>query len=278
MNKSTTIIVLQNNEDDSDRCQTELPTNFVVKYKSTDHKKVLAAVKECKPDFLFAPLFTPKADGLYIVKKVKELSEKTQCMLYGQQNLSPEIIKIVFDLGASLFAFVPINFDDLRGKLIKSLNNECYTLSDRIVKSEKTTEGELEETTLSVRKIIEKYNKEKELDLIIGRLFINLGISPNIKGFNYLRTAIIMLINEPRLIEAVTKKLYPSVGNQYNTTASKVERAIRHAIEVAWNRGKTDVFNEMLGVNAYTPNDRPTNSEFMALVADRLILQNFTLY
>ena len=122
------------------------------------------------------------------------------------------------------------------------------------------------------------FENEKELDLVIGRLFVGLGISPHIKGFNYLRSAIIMLIKEPRLIDAVTKELYPRIGKKYDTTASKVERAIRHAIEVAWNRGKTSVFNDMLGVEAFTANEKTTNSEFMALIADRLMLQNYILY
>lgn len=112
------------------------------------------------------------------------------------------------------------------------------------------------------------------LDEKISNIFITIGIPPHIKGFVYLREGIKMAVEEPSIINRVTKELYPKIGEKHGTTASKVERAIRHAIEVAWNRGRTDAISSIFGARVYIGNERPTNSEFIALVADKLILEN----
>ena len=112
------------------------------------------------------------------------------------------------------------------------------------------------------------------MDEKISEIFISIGIPPHIKGYGYLREGIKMTIDKPYLINAVTKELYPSIAKKFSTTASKVERAIRHAIEVAWNRGRIDAINAIFGARIYLGNEKPTNSEFIALVADKLILEN----
>ncbi len=111
------------------------------------------------------------------------------------------------------------------------------------------------------------------MDEKISNIFISIGIPPHIKGYVYLREGIKMTIENPAIINNVTKELYPSIAEKFSTTASKVERAIRHAIEVAWNRGRVDAINAIFGVRVYIGSERPTNSEFIALVADKLILE-----
>lgn len=111
------------------------------------------------------------------------------------------------------------------------------------------------------------------LDEKISNIFISIGIPPHIMGYQYLREGIKMTIEDSSIINNVTKRLYPEIGVRYNTTASKVERAIRHAIEVAWNRGRVEAINSIFGVRVYIGNERPTNSEFIALVADKLIFE-----
>ena len=108
----------------------------------------------------------------------------------------------------------------------------------------------------------------------ISEIFISIGIPPHIKGYNYLREGIKMTIENPYIINSVTKELYPSIAKKFDTTASKVERAIRHAIEVAWNRGRIEAVNAIFGARIYLGAEKPTNSEFIALVADKLILEN----
>ena len=103
-----------------------------------------------------------------------------------------------------------------------------------------------------------------------------MGIPPHIKGYNYLREGVKLAVATPEIINSITKKLYPSIGKKFNTSASKVERAIRHAIEVAWNRGRVENFNALFGVRIYNEHEKPTNSEFIALVADRLLLDEIS--
>lgn len=122
-----------------------------------------------------------------------------------------------------------------------------------------------------------KTTKPEELpsmDRQISKIFISIGIPPHIKGFQYLRTAIKKCVKDTGIISSITKRLYPDVAREYDTTPSKVERAIRHAIEVCWNRGKIDNINNIFGSQVFTKNDRPTNGEFIALLADKLLLDD----
>ena len=112
------------------------------------------------------------------------------------------------------------------------------------------------------------------IDKQISKIFVSIGIPPHIKGYQYLRTAIKMCVKDTTAISAITKRLYPDVAKEYDTTPSKVERAIRHAIEVCWNRGKIDSINNIFGHCVYTAADKPTNGEFIALLADKLLLDD----
>lgn len=112
------------------------------------------------------------------------------------------------------------------------------------------------------------------LDKKISNIFVTIGIPPHIKGYQYLREAIKLCIADTDIISSITKRLYPDVAKKFGTTASKVERAIRHAIEVCWNRGKIDNINNLFGSKVFNKNDRPTNGEFIALIADKLLLDS----
>lgn len=126
---------------------------------------------------------------------------------------------------------------------------------------------------MSVSDVRDK-RKASSLDEKISNIFITIGVPPNIKGFSYLREGIKLAVNDPSIINKVTKELYPKIAEKFATTSSKVERAIRHAIEVAWNRGRSDAISSIFGARVYIGSERPTNSEFIALVADKLILES----
>ncbi len=114
--------------------------------------------------------------------------------------------------------------------------------------------------------------REVSLDERLGSLFLTLGIPAHIKGYQYLRAGVKMAVENPAVVNRITKELYPGIAARFDTTASKVERAIRHAIEVAWNRGRVDTLNRVLGCRVCTPEDKPTNGEFIAMLADKLRL------
>jgi two-component system response regulator (stage 0 sporulation protein A) len=108
----------------------------------------------------------------------------------------------------------------------------------------------------------------------ISDIFITVGIPAHIQGYKYLREAIKLTIEQPGIINSITKKLYPTIATQFETSPSKVERAIRHAIEVGWSRGKIENINNIFGVKVYGHNDRPTNGEFIALIADKMLVDS----
>jgi two-component system response regulator (stage 0 sporulation protein A) len=116
-----------------------------------------------------------------------------------------------------------------------------------------------------------------DLESQVTKIIHQIGVPAHIKGYQYLRTAIIMAINDTDIINSVTKVLYPTVAKQYSTTSSRVERAIRHAIEVAWDRGDLDVLNSFFGYTVQNSRGKPTNSEFIAMIADNLRLKNKAL-
>ena len=113
----------------------------------------------------------------------------------------------------------------------------------------------------------------RSIDEKISSVFITIGIPAHIKGYHFLREAIKMVVENPDIINRITKELYPGIAKRFNTSPSKVERAIRHAIEVAWTRGRIDNINQVFGYNVYNKNDKPTNGEFIALIADKLIIE-----
>ena len=114
---------------------------------------------------------------------------------------------------------------------------------------------------------------KRSLDERLSNIFITVGIPAHIKGYQFLREAVKMAIEEPEIINSITKQLYPSIADRFATSASKVERAIRHAIEVAWNRGKIENINNVFGIKIYDSNEKPTNGEFIALVADKMLME-----
>lgn len=119
-----------------------------------------------------------------------------------------------------------------------------------------------------------KINQNYNIDEKLSNIFIRAGIPPHIKGYQFLREAVKLSIGQPDMINSITKKLYPTVANNFNTSASKVERAIRHAIEVAWSRGKIENINAIFGIKIYSKGEKPTNGELIALVADKLIIES----
>ena len=133
----------------------------------------------------------------------------------------------------------------------------------------------LTELVSSSQENLIKKNRLHSLDERVSTIFINIGIPPHILGYKYLRDGVRIAVEKPSIVNQITTALYPAIALANDTTPSKVERAIRHAIEVAWNRGKMENINSLFGVKVFGPHQRPTNSEFIALVADKMLLENY---
>ena len=196
-------------------------------------------------------LFMPKLDSIGIMKAIKRTTPEGSAPVYVVLSSfdSPALEREVMGQGASYFVIKPYN-----------LNNLIENLQGFL----KTHQGDGS---------IKKLDNGVGIEVKVTEILHQIGVPAHIKGYHYLRDSIIMSIEHPEIINAVTKQLYPSVAKKYETTSSRVERAIRHAIEVAWDRGDVDVLNSYFGYTIHISRGKPTNSEFIAMIADKLRLQ-----
>jgi two-component system response regulator (stage 0 sporulation protein A) len=178
----------------------------------------------------------------------------------GQDKITQRAIT----LGADYYVIKPFDMNVLTRRIRQMFNNTIIS-GDEVKKTISFMDNE--ETGFS---------KDSPADLKqeITNIIHEIGVPAHIKGYMYLREAITMVVNNMELLSAVTKELYPSIAKKYNTTASRVERAIRHAIEVAWSRGQVETINKIFGYTIHNDKGKPTNSEFIAMVADKLRLKN----
>lgn len=208
-----------------------------------DGNVIFESVKNDAPDIVVADLSLPNLDTMALIKKTRELNNNTTKFIVVSPISNSFIERQVIENGASYFMTAPVEPENLCS-VIKSV--ACTSISDDCT----------------------------DLEIIVTDIIHNLGVPAHIKGYHYLRTAILEAVNNYQLLECITKRLYPFVAEKYNTTSSRVERAIRHAIEIAWSRGNTEVLNSFFGYTVDTFRGKPTNSEFIALVTDKLRLQH----
>jgi len=209
-------------------------------------------------DIVICDIVIPNADGYDLINEIKALGLEHEPKIVIVSALTGEgFIQKAFNMGVSYYMLKPINYDILENRLVEIVKDEFLN----------------KEKTIQSQNIQLSRPKTKQLDERITNIFITVGIPAHIKGYQFLREAIKMAIDSPEIINSITKKLYPSIADKFETSASKVERAIRHAIEVAWNRGKIENINNLFGIRVYGNNEKPTNGEFIALVADKMLIE-----
>ena len=209
------------------------------------------AVRSFHPDVVVTDLVMPYCDGFSLLERIRDGAFGYRPVVIVMSALSrEEIIERTVRLGAYYFMVKPVD----KAALLRRIQD--------------LTSSESTRRTLS-------FPEEQKLsdDEKLSSIFLSIGIPAHIKGYQYLREGIKMVVAEPDRINCITKVLYPGIAEHFDTTPSKVERAIRHAIEVAWTRGRIDNINAIFGYNIYSKNDKPTNGEFIALIADKLILE-----
>ncbi len=211
----------------------------------------LEMIERLKPHIVLLDIIMPQLDGFGVMEYLSE------------HNIMPEVI-IISALAQENFVFRALNLG-ARYFIAKPFDDEgvCNRIKDIISMSR----GVLPLKT-------EQRLPHSSLDEKISSVFISIGIPAHIKGYHFLREAVKMVVESPDSINRITKELYPGIARKFSTSSSKVERAIRHAIEVAWTRGKIENINELFGFKVYGKNDKPTNGEFIALIADKLTLEN----
>lgn len=229
----------------------ESSEDFQLLFSGDDGDEGIRKIIQFKPDLLILGMFVKGTDGFGVIREVKKSWGEAKIIAMGIPNDS--LIEKALLEGATYYLAKPFSIQ---------------TAMERIRELMKEKEVEKKgASTVTKRKAITADEK-------ISEIFISIGIPPHIKGYAYLREGIKMTMEKPYVINSVTKELYPSIAKKFSTTPSKVERAIRHAIEVAWNRGRIDAINAIFGARIYLGTEKPTNSEFVALVADKLILEN----
>lgn len=213
-------------------------------------------ISDNQVDVIITDIIIPNADGFDLISEIHNLGlAHTPKIIIASALTGEGFIQKAFSMGVSYYMLKPINFELLESRILDVLKEEFSP--------NKTTQ-------VSVNSL---KPKAKQLDEKITNIFITVGIPAHIKGYQFLREAIKMAIDSPEIINSITKKLYPSIADKFDTSASKVERAIRHAIEVAWNRGKIENINNLFGIRVYGNNEKPTNGEFIALVADKMLIE-----
>lgn len=212
---------------------------------------ILAMIGELSPDAVVVDAFMPGMDALGMLKALELIElEHRPVIVVLSSFAAPKLEKELIAAGADYFVTLPVNFSKLALKLRELSRRPRGVISH-------------------MRSL---YASDSELELEITNIIHQIGVPAHIKGYHYLRFAIITAVKNPEIINAVTKQLYPTVAKHFDTTSSRVERAIRHAIEVAWDRGDVEVLNSYFGYTIHTSRGKPTNSEFIAMISDKLRL------
>lgn len=198
-----------------------------------------------KYDLVLLDLIMPKKDGLYVLEELKKRKQQKNIIVETSYN-APDVIRKVSEYGVNYYILKPFELQDLESRILEVFEKQ-------------------QSKTLNL------YNNN--LEISVTKILHELGMPSHIKGYQYIREGIMMIYNNPDIIGGITKELYPDVATKYDTTVSRVERAIRHAIEVSWNRGNWDLMEEVFGHSIDIDKAKPTNSEFIVTVADKLRLE-----
>lgn len=241
------VIVLDGSDGERQKLLEKLSNEeiFQIVGDTNDGKRGVELIESKNPDVVVMDLVLQGYDGFELLEQVQTMPIRPRILVVSSLK-NEGFAQKALDMGADYYLVKPIESD----VVVKRLVDLCERASKR-----------------------DKSPRTRSLEEKISNIFITVGIPAHIKGYQFLREAIKMAIDEPEIINSITKQLYPSIANRFETSASKVERAIRHAIEVAWNRGKIENINSLFGIKVYDSNEKPTNGEFIALVADKMLVE-----
>jgi two-component system response regulator (stage 0 sporulation protein A) len=240
--------------------------DMVVTGVAYNGEEVLRQLEETRdtPDVLILDIIMPHLDGLGVLERLREmnLSPMPKIIMwtaFGQENITQKAVQ----LGASYYILKPFDMEILANRIRQLVGNSTVISSS----SSSYSSSVMKSNVVPIA-------KGKNLDANITSIIHEIGVPAHIKGYQYLREAITMVYNNIEILGAITKTLYPAIAEKFKTTPSRVERAIRHAIEVAWTRGNIDSISHLFGYTINISKSKPTNSEFIAMVADKLRIEH----
>lgn len=220
--------------------------NYQIVGSSNDGEKVISDVSSLTPNFLVMEVLLSGMDGFKVLDELKSLmGENIPKIIFLSSISHSGFVSKAIKEGASYFMVKPVSPNVLEERFA-DLDNQEDSANEK---------------------------GDRQLDEKISNIFISIGIPAHIKGYQFLREAVKLAVEEPEIIGSITKKLYPTIAEKFETSSSKVERGMRHAIEVAWNRGKIENINSLFGLKIYSSNEKPTNGELIALIADKMIME-----
>lgn len=226
-------------------------------------------IQESHPDVAIIDGIMPRLDGLGVLEKLNKQSSsqpKPICIMLSAMS-QEKITQRALDLGAEYYVVKPFDMESLASR-IRQLKYE------KVAQKPNSNQPNMQNIMQGMNQNISFGSSAAyDLETKVTNILHEIGVPAHIRGYHYMREAIIMSVNDMDVLNYITKELYPSIAKKCNTTPSRVERAIRHAIEVAWNRGKVDAIDSLFGYTINNHKGKPTNSEFIALIADRLRLE-----
>ena len=234
--------------------------DIIIVGRANDGVEAYEVIKEKKPDIVLLDIIMPKLDGLTLMEKINQeqnVEKRPQFIIIsaiGQESITEN----AFGLGAKFY-------------IMKPFEEEVVLNRVRNMRGKEVLKGQEKQVKISEQKI---RKEDRDLEADVTEIIHEIGVPAHIKGYQYLRDAIMMSVNDIEMLNSITKVLYPSIAKKNQTTASRVERAIRHAIEVAWSRGRVDTIDELFGYTVNNKKGKPTNSEFIALISDKIRLQS----
>ena len=249
MDKDTKILIADENSEVRVRCREILSARGATVEEARTGEEALRLIPRQSYDIVIADLWS--VDGLALLNRASEEGKVAPSFIILTQVSTPSVLMEANRSGASLCLTKPVDYEAMCAGIETILKNRGV--------SPKNPEAD--------------DDISYDLETQVTRIIHQIGVPAHIKGYQYLRTAILMTISDSDIINSVTKVLYPSVAKKYQTTTSRVERAIRHAIEVAWDRGDVETLNSYFGYTIQTARGKPTNSEFIAMIADNLRLK-----
>ncbi len=222
--------------------------------------EALNIIKRKEPDVVLLDLIMPKLDGIEVMNRVKKdhTIKKQPDFIVLSAVGDDQITENAFQIGAKYFIMKPFDPEVVKSRLKMMKGSRSRNLTDMTRKQEVNIGG---------------LNPIHNLESDVTNMIHEIGVPAHIKGYQYLRDAIMMSVNDMDMLGSITKILYPTIAKKYQTTSSRVERAIRHAIEVAWSRGKMDTIDALFGYSINMGKGKPTNSEFVAMIADKIRIE-----
>ena len=265
MNERITVLIADDNKDFCDIISQYLSRQDDIEVLGIAHDGVdtMNQVKRFQPDVLVLDIIMPHMDGLGVLEKLNhENMDKIPKIIILSAVGQDKVTQRAIALGADYYIVKPFDLEVFVRRIRELATNEFDSPDFSLTASVLPSANFL------------NYNRERSLEAEITNIIHEVGVPAHIKGYQYLREAITMVVNDMELLSGITKELYPGIAQKFNTTPSRVERAIRHAIEVAWSRGRIDTINKLFGYTIHDEKGKPTNGEFIAMVADKLRMQN----